>query len=149
MSETKPPKRRLRKDDLKTFSRLLVFAKPYWWRLAIGAVTSALGGGSIIAMFIVAQQLLSFLVDNHALMDDEPAPPAIEQVVDAAADTAAPADPAGSLAAGTAAATGEAAGDGVSVAPAVPAGTLAAAPKNGYFDRMSRKLSGQLLGEIQ
>ena len=78
MSESKPPKRRLRKDDLRTFSRLLVFAKPYWWRLAIGAVTSALGGGSIIAMFIVAQQLLSFLVDNHDLMEEEPAPPAIE-----------------------------------------------------------------------
>jgi len=81
MSDPKPPKRRLKKDDLKTFSRLLVFARPYWWRLAVGAVTSALGGGSIIAMFVVAQQLLSFLVDNHQLMDDDPAPPAIEQVV--------------------------------------------------------------------
>ncbi len=79
MSDPKTPKRRLKKDDLKTFSRLLVFARPYWWRLAIGAVTSALGGGSIIAMFVVAQQLLSFLVDNHDLMED-PAPPAIERV---------------------------------------------------------------------
>ena len=81
MNDTRTPKRRLRKDDLRTFSRLFVFAKPYWWRLAVGAVTSALGGGSIIAMFIVAQQLLSFLVDNHQLMDDDPAPPAVEQVV--------------------------------------------------------------------
>ena len=49
MSDPKPPKRRLKKDDLKTFSRLLVFARPYWWRLAIGAVTSALGA---IAIFL-------------------------------------------------------------------------------------------------
>ena len=131
MSDPKPPKRRLKKDDLKTFSRLLVFARPYWWRLAVGAVTSALGGGSIIAMFVVAQQLLSFLVDNHQLMDDDPAPPAIEQVV--ADGAAASAPPSAAV-----------------PAPAPePAAAEADAPKKGYFDRMARKISSQMLGDKQ
>ena len=132
MSDPKTPKRRLKKDDLKTFSRLLVFARPYWWRLAIGAVTSALGGGSIIAMFVVAQQLLSFLVDNHDLMED-PAPPAIERVVvDVAGDAAAAEPPA-------------------AAAPAPePEPAAAVEPAGGgYVDRMSRKLTGRLLGDKQ
>ena len=132
MSDPKTPKRRLKKDDLKTFSRLLVFARPYWWRLAIVAVTSALGGGSIIAMFVVAQQLLSFLVDNHDLMED-PAPPAIERVVvDVAGDAAAAEPPA-------------------AAAPAPePEPAAAVEPAGGgYVDRMSRKLTGRLLGDKQ
>ena len=129
MPDPKPPKRRLKKDDLKTFSRLFVFAKPYWWRLAVGAVTSALGGGSIIALFVVAQQLLSFLVDNHDLMEEEPAPPAFEQVVADVADAAEP--PA-------------------AAAPAPEPGTAEAdAPKKGYFDRKARELSNRLLGDKQ
>ena len=140
MSDPKPPKRRLKKDDLKTFSRLFVFAKPYWWRLAVGAVTSALGGGSIIALFVVAQQLLSFLVDNHQLMDDAPAPPAFEQVVGAAADPMAPAVPA------------EAAAVDASVAETAAEAEAAEDPpaaKKGYFDRKARELSNRLLGEKQ
>ena len=140
MSAPKPPKRRLKKDDLKTFSRLLVFAKPYWWRLAVGAVTSALGGGSIIALFVVAQQLLSFLVDNHQLMDDDPAPPAFEQVVGAAADPVAPAVPA------------EAAAVDASVAETAAEAEAAEDPpaaKKGYFDRKARELSSRLLGDKQ
>ena len=143
MSDPKPPKRRLRKDDLKTFSRLLVFAKPYWWRLAVGAVTSALGGGSIIAMFVVAQQLLSFLVDNHELMDDEPDPPAIEQVVGDA-------DGAMQNAQCT---MQNADGDDIQHSAFSiqhsGAAAEAAAPKKGYVDRLSRKLTGQLLGDKQ
>ena len=132
MSDPKTPKRRLKKDDLKTFSRLLVFARPYWWRLAIGAVTSALGGGSIIAMFVVAQQLLSFLVDNHDLMED-PAPPAIERVV---------ADVAGDAAAAEPPAAAAPAPEPEPAAAVEPAG-------GGYVDRMSRKLTGRLLGDKQ
>lgn len=134
MSDHRPPKRRLKKDDLRTFSRLLVFARPYWLRLAVGAVTSALGGGSIIAMFLVAQQLLSFLVDNRALMDDEPAPPAIERTV---GDGAAAAEP-----------------PVAAVAPETSSSAVSAAEEpdaagGGYVDRMSRKLSRQLLGDKQ
>ncbi len=61
-------RRRLRKDDLRTFSRILGFARPYWRRLAVGAVASMLGGGSVIALFLSAQSALSFIFDNHAMM---------------------------------------------------------------------------------
>ena len=62
-------KQKIRKDDLRTFSRLIGFARPYWSRLLIGAVCSAIGGGSIIAMFVAGQSLLGFVMDyraNHA-----------------------------------------------------------------------------------
>lgn len=55
----------LRKEDLRTFRRLLRYARPYWARLLIGAIASAFGGGSIVAMFIGAQKLLTFLLDNR------------------------------------------------------------------------------------
>ena len=147
MSDPKPPKRRLKKDDLKTFSRLFVFAKPYWWRLAVGAVTSALGGGSIIALFVVAQQLLSFLVDNHQLMDDDSAPPAFEQVV---ADGAVAAEP--PAVAAPAPEPEPAAAVDASVAETAAAAEAAEDPpaaKKGYFDRKARELSSRLLGDKQ
>ena len=59
------PKRKLRKDDLRTFRRILGYARPYAWRIALGGVASVVGGGSLIAIFLVAQNLLSFLIDNN------------------------------------------------------------------------------------
>ena len=86
MSEEKKTRRSLRKDDLRTFSRLLVYAKPYWKRLLVGFVTSLLGGGSIIAILVAGQSALSFIFDNHAMMTagDEDAPPPPIEAVEAA-----------------------------------------------------------------
>lgn len=70
-SENKRSK--LKKDDLHTFGRLLSFAKPYTKRLVVGAACSALGGGSIIAMFLSAQSLLGFIFDNRAILHPEEA----------------------------------------------------------------------------
>lgn len=76
-------KSRLKRDDLRTFGRLLGFARPYGWRLAIGAICSLIGGGSIIAMFFSAQQLLSFIIKNQDFTKPGSKPAAIEQVVKA------------------------------------------------------------------
>ena len=62
---------RLKKSDLRTFGRLLVFAKPYANRLIIGALCSLVGGGSMVAMFLGAQQLLGFIFDNRAMLHPE------------------------------------------------------------------------------
>lgn len=62
---------KLKKDDLRTFGRLLSFAKPYTKRLIVGAACSALGGGSIIAMFLTAQSLLGFIFDNRGLINPD------------------------------------------------------------------------------
>lgn len=73
----KKKRAKLKKDDLRTFWRLLAFARPYMGRLAIGAICSALGGGSIVAMFFAGQSLFGFIFDNRALLDHAE-PPAIE-----------------------------------------------------------------------
>ena len=62
---------RLKKGDLRTFGRLLSFAKPYTKRLIIGALCSLVGGGSMVAMFLGAQQLLGFIFDNRAMLHPE------------------------------------------------------------------------------
>ena len=77
----KKQRSKLKKDDLRTFGRLISFAKPYTPRLVIGAICSALGGGSIIAMFFAAQSLLGFIMDNRVLIHDE-APQAIVAAAD-------------------------------------------------------------------
>ncbi len=70
----------LKKDDLRTFTRLMAFARPYSVRLVIGAICSALGGGSIIAMFFAAQSLLGFIFDNRALLELDAPPPEVVSV---------------------------------------------------------------------
>jgi len=77
----KKQRSKLKKDDLRTFGRLISFAKPYTPRLVIGAICSALGGGSIVAMFFAAQSLLGFIMDNRVLIHDE-APQAIVAAAD-------------------------------------------------------------------
>ena len=52
-----PSKSPLRKDDLRTFVRLIGFARPYAWRLLVGAACSLIGGGSIVAMFFSGQHI--------------------------------------------------------------------------------------------
>jgi len=63
-----PPDRRKRsrlsRDEARTFLRIVGLAKPYWLRLLGGMICSIVGGGSIIAMFLTAQQLLDFLLDQ-------------------------------------------------------------------------------------
>ena len=73
MAET-ASKSRLKKDDLRTFTRLLGFARPYASRLAIGAVCSLVGGGSLVAMFFSGQHILGFVLRNQSFG----APSAIE-----------------------------------------------------------------------
>ena len=76
--------KKLQKDDVRTFLRVLSYAKPYAWRLIIGAICTVLGGGSIIAMFITAQTLLSdiFKINNKIFGTGE-AQAAVEEVVPA------------------------------------------------------------------
>ncbi len=71
-------KRKLSKNDVRTFLRLVAFAKPYWPRLLVGAICSALGGGSMLALLVVAQNLLGVVFDNRSILhgEDEPTAPA-------------------------------------------------------------------------
>ena len=83
MSREKTPKKKLTREDLRTFRRVLAFARPYAWRLVVGGVASVVGGGSLIAIFLVAQNLLSVLIDNNPRDDAREAQPAaIVAVVD-------------------------------------------------------------------
>ncbi len=66
-------KRKIRRDDLRTFARLVSYAKPYWFKLAVGAVASMVGGGSILGMLLAAQTTLGYLVDHREAMRGEPA----------------------------------------------------------------------------
>ena len=65
----KPKGKSVGREDLRTFVRLVKFAKPYWPRLLVGAACSVMGGGSIIAMFIAGQQLLGLVMDNRPADD--------------------------------------------------------------------------------
>ena len=140
-------KRKLRRDDLRTFSRLLVYARPYWKRLLIGAVTSMLGGGSIIALFIAAQSALSFIFDNHAMMNAgiEGEPPAAAVVAPAEA-------PAGGGAMASAPSAAPTTGDaptteGASVQnPEAPTAPATSSIRK-WTDRMTRKVAGKMLDE--
>lgn len=67
-------KSRLKRDDLRTFMRLLGFARPYVWRLVVGAVCSLIGGGSLVGMFFSGKQILGFVLRNQAFVE----PAAIE-----------------------------------------------------------------------
>ncbi len=84
MAEKNNKKKKLQKDDIRTFIRVLSYAKPYAWKLIIGAICTVLGGGSIIAMFITAQTLLSDIFNiNEKLFGEKDNQPAIvEQVVE-------------------------------------------------------------------
>ena len=73
-----PSKSPLRKDDLRTFVRLIGFARPYAWRLLVGAACSLIGGGSIVAMFLSGQQILGFVMSNQDFGLPAPAPAALE-----------------------------------------------------------------------
>ncbi len=64
-------KNKLSKTEVRTFLRLLAFARPYWLRLAVGAVCSILGGSSIIALLVVAQNLLGFIFDSRSMLDGD------------------------------------------------------------------------------
>lgn len=70
-------KRKLTRSEIRTFLRLLAFAKPYWPRLLVGALCSVMGGGSMLALLMVAQNLLGVVFDNRPLLTgiDEPIPP--------------------------------------------------------------------------
>lgn len=57
-------RKKLAKDDLDTFFRLLGFAKPYMWRLIVGAVCSLFGSSSILALLLVGRGLLGFIIDG-------------------------------------------------------------------------------------
>ena len=90
-------RRRLSRSDLATFMRLVGFAKPYWHRLLIGAVCSAIGGGSIVALILSAQHVLGFIFDSRPMLQgDESAESAVAVASavpgkQAVADAAAPA----------------------------------------------------------
>lgn len=56
-------KKKLQKDDIRTFIRVISYAKPYVWRLIVGALCTCVGGGSIIAMFLTAQALLGTIFE--------------------------------------------------------------------------------------
>lgn len=72
-------KQNLKWTDLKTFWRLVQYAKPYWWRLAVGMLAAIFGSGSLVALFIGAQAALSFFFKStDQLGSSEPAPAAIE-----------------------------------------------------------------------
>ncbi len=74
MSEPDRNKRpRLSRDEARTFLRIIGLARPYWLRLLGGMFCSIVGGGSIIAMFLTAQQLLDFLLE-HGHTEDYPTP---------------------------------------------------------------------------
>lgn len=74
--ETKK-KQKLQKDDFRTFIRVLSYAKPYTWRLIIGALCTVIGGGSIIGMFLTAKTLLGNILDMNG---DNKAAASIEAV---------------------------------------------------------------------
>ena len=74
------PSGKLSKNDLSTFLRLVGFARPYWGRLLLGALCSAIGGGSIVALILSAQQILGFIFDTRAILQGEEAPSAKSQV---------------------------------------------------------------------
>ena len=78
MGHEKKPKAKLRRDDLRTFRRLLGFARPYAWRILVGGAASVVGGGSLIALFLLAQNLLTFLIDNNPRPHAEEEAPAAE-----------------------------------------------------------------------
>ena len=59
-------KNKLKKDDLRTFFRLLGFAKPYLWRLLVGSACSLVGGSSILALLLVGKSLLGFITEGPA-----------------------------------------------------------------------------------
>ena len=65
------PTRKLSKTDVTTFLRLAGFAKPYWPRLVIGAVCSAIGGGSIVALILSAQHILGFIFDSRSMLQGD------------------------------------------------------------------------------
>ena len=143
MSHERQPKRKLRKDDLRTFRRILGYARPYAWRIALGGVASVVGGGSLIAIFLVAQNLLSFVIDNNASFEQAEV---AEVSLAESAENVSPAEDA------------EAAKD-VSRAEAtepaerttghrtVRAQRKTAAAKVGFVDRMTHKVAGQMLDE--
>ncbi len=58
-------KNKLRREDLRTFLRVVSYAKPYWHRLLIGGICAVIGGGSVIAMFVTAQNLLGHILDSR------------------------------------------------------------------------------------
>ena len=70
-------RRKIRRDDLRTFARLVSYARPYWFKLAVGAVASMVGGGSILGMLLAAQTTLGYLVDHRDAMRGEPAAAAV------------------------------------------------------------------------
>ncbi len=57
---------RLSAREVRIFARVIALARPYALRLVVGALCSVVGGGSIIAMFLSAQQLLGRILDLRA-----------------------------------------------------------------------------------
>ncbi|MGI5869478.1 MAG: ABC transporter ATP-binding protein [Kiritimatiellia bacterium] len=141
---SKQQKSRLKKDDLRTFMRLLGFARPYVWRLAIGALCSLVGGGSIIAMFLSGYQILGFVMRNP----DFGEPPAAEAGAVAgeeAAASAAAAEPAPGVDAGRIPECPPSAAGGLPVPGACPATALAGAASAEPLDGVSGALARRFL----
>ena len=130
MSHEKPPKKKLSREDLRTFRRVLAFARPYAWRIALGGVASVVGGGSLIAIFLVAQNLLTFLIDNNP-RDTQGEPVAVVAHAEGAevishAESAEGAE-----------------GAEVSSPAASPA--VPPAKRAGFLDRMTKQVAGKML----
>lgn len=71
-------KQKLKLKDFKTFWRLVQYARPYWWRLAVGMLAAILGSGSLVALFFGAQAALNFFFKDTEDLGDPASPAAIE-----------------------------------------------------------------------
>lgn len=79
---TEDKKKKLQKDDIRTFIRVLSYARPYAWKLVVGALCTCIGGGSIIAMFLTAQTLLGTIFEISGAKSKEINNyPVVEEVV--------------------------------------------------------------------
>ena len=134
------PKRKLRKDDLRTFRRILGYARPYAWRIALGGVASVVGGGSLIAIFLVAQNLLSFLIDNNPHAEEGAKPAAVSSWWDGGAyDSHAESVESHAESAENADHQTIGPSDHQTQSPA------AAEPRRGFIDRMTHSVAGKML----
>lgn len=84
MAEKDNKKKKLQKEDVRTFLRVISYARPYAWKLIVGAICTVLGGGSIIGMFITGQTLLSdiFSINNQIFGQKDGETPVAEQTIE-------------------------------------------------------------------
>ena len=159
MGHEKKPKAKLRRDDLRTFRRLLGFARPYAWRILVGGAASVVGGGSLIALFLLAQNLLTFLIDNNPRPHAEEEAPAAEAPAVPGPATEIHAEVAEVESHAEFAETAELSESHAEVAEAAeppdhptigpsdhpPRTPDAAEPRRGFIDRMTHSVAGKML----